>query len=113
MASQQLCNLWQGWWYNYCGVMQHIVRFNRFAHSAGPGIVEHREVYKFLLLERTLSPRWPQDGAKRPQDGPKMAPTWAQDGPKIAPRWPQDGPRWLLEGPKKAPRSLKWPQEAR
>ena len=36
----------------------------------------------FFLLECTLNPRWPQDGAK-------MAPRWPQDGP----RRPQDAPK--------------------
>ena len=45
---------------------------------------------------RPTAPRWPEDGAKMVQDGPKMAPKMAQDGPKIGPRWPklaQDEPK--------------------
>ena len=72
-----------------------------------------------------MTPRWPQDGHERPQDGPKMAPRWPQDGPaeshitrrcfymarrgpKMAPRWPREAPRWPQNGPKMAPR---WPQD--
>ena len=68
-----------------------------------------------FLLECTLNPRWPQDGAKMAagwhQDGPKMAPRCPkrpQDSSKMAPRCfkrLQDGskmaPRWAPRGPKK------------
>ena len=30
-----------------------------------------------------MAPRWPQDGPKMAQDGPRMAPEWPQEGPGI------------------------------
>ena len=83
--------------------------FNRFAHSAGPGIVEQRENYIFAVgvhSDPQMAPRWSQDGPKRPQYGPKRP----QDGPKMAPRGPkrpQEAPRWLQDGSKMAPRGPK------
>ena len=52
-------------------------------------------------------PRWPQDGPKMAQDGPKLAPRWSQDGPKTAQDDPKMAPRWSQGGPKVAPRGPK------
>ena len=52
-----------------------------------------------------MTPRWPQDGLERPQDGPKMAPRWPQDGPKMAPDGPKMAPRWPQDGLPEPPKS--------
>ena len=40
-------------------------------------------------------------GAKMPQNGSKMIPTWSQNRPKMTPSWCQDGPKRAQKDPKK------------
>ena len=42
----------------------------------------------------SVRPRWPQDGTKRLQGSPKLAPRCAQDGPKMAQDASKTAPRW-------------------
>ena len=42
-----------------------------------------------------MTPRWPRDGPRRPQDA-RDGPRWPQDGPKMVPRRPQGDPKMVL-----------------